>query len=69
MSITLDFLSFDNEHIVITDGPYDSLQLTYDQLRDADDRIIATRERNGDGWTRPDDTTVYPDIVIYEAPA
>lgn len=46
-------------------GPYGSLQITYDLLRDAADGLIATRER--DGWRTPDGLQ-WTDIVFVPLP-
>jgi hypothetical protein len=61
VSIYLDFLKFD-QSVQVTDGPYPSVQLTYDLLRDEDDRMIATLI--GQHWLRQADGERYSDIVF-----
>lgn len=49
----------------VVDGPYDSVQITWDELRDPEGRTIATYL---EGWYRAADGSVYSDIVVEPAP-
>lgn len=51
----------------VVDGPYDSVQITWDELRDSEGRTIATYLRE-QGWDRAADGSVYSDIVVEPAP-
>jgi len=63
--VNLGFFSLaDDDLPQVTDGPYPSVQITNDQLRDEDDRVIASIDPVTGAWSRTADGLTYSDIVI-----
>lgn len=51
----------------ISDGPYESVQVTRDLLRDDDDRLIASFDEKERAWLRVDDESGYYSDFTIEA--
>lgn len=63
--VNLGFFSLAEDDLpTVTDGPYPSVQITYDEMRDEDDRTIARFDSITGAWTRTADGLTYSDIVI-----
>lgn len=62
----LRFYSLAGDDSFVIDGPYESIQITYDLIRDEEGRTIASRDPVTGAWSRAADGRTYSDIVVMD---